>query len=104
MDPGNNRKLSSPKTSFSLIGRLDTNSAPALEAHAGTLYEQNITDITVDMSKCDFVSSAGLRVIVAMQKRAASNDGALKFVGVIPEVMEVFEMTGFDKILTIEPA
>ena len=53
------------------------------------------------MAACDLVSSAGLRVIVAMQKRAATG-GSLVFRNVVPEVMEVFQMTGFDKILTFE--
>ena len=86
---------------FALEGRLDTNTSPQLEEFAGGLYEQNIADIAVDMAKCDFVSSAGLRVIVAMQKRAAVG-GSLVFRNVVPEVMEVFEMTGFNKILTFE--
>ena len=53
------------------------------------------------MSKCEFVSSAGLRVIVAMQKRAATG-GSLVFRSVVPDVMDVFTMTGFDNILTFE--
>lgn len=86
---------------FALEGRLDTNTSPQLEEFAGKLYSKGIKDIAVDMSKCEFVSSAGLRVIVAMQKRATTG-GSLVFRNVIPEVMEVFEMTGFEKILTFE--
>ena len=86
------------QTSFAIVGRLDTNTAPQLEEFAGKLYEQGVKDIDVDMSGCDFVSSAGLRVIVAMQKRAAAG-GSLVFRNVQPEVMDVFQMTGFDKIL-----
>ena len=86
---------------IAIEGRLDTNTAPQLEEFAGGLYEKGVNDIAVDMAKCDFVSSAGLRVIVAMQKRAATG-GSLVFRGVVPEVMEVFEMTGFDRILTFE--
>ena len=86
---------------IAIEGRLDTNTSPQLEEFAGGLYEKGVSDIVVDMSACDFVSSAGLRVIVAMQKRAATG-GSLVFKGVVPEVMEVFQMTGFDKILTFE--
>ena len=86
---------------FALEGRLDTNTSPQLEEFASGLYDKGVSNIAVDMKSCDFVSSAGLRVIVAMQKRAAAG-GSLVFRGVVPEVMEVFEMTGFDKILTFE--
>lgn len=86
---------------FALEGRLDTNTSPQLEEFAGQLYDRGINDIIVDMEKCEFVSSAGLRVIVAMQKRATVG-GSLVFRSIVPEVREVFEMTGFDKILTFE--
>ena len=85
---------------FAIEGRLDTTTSPELEEFLGTVYDKGAKYITVDMSACDFVSSAGLRVIVAMQKRASSQSGALVFEGVQTEVMEVFAMTGFDKILT----
>ena len=87
---------------FAIEGRLDTNTAPQLEEFMETLYSKQAKDITVDMSPCDFVSSAGLRVIVAMQKHAASVQGKLVFAGVQDDVMEVFEMTGFNQILTFE--
>ena len=86
---------------FALEGHLDTTTSPQLDEYASSLAAKGIKDIVVDMAKCEFVSSAGLRVIVAMQKRAAV-EGSLKFTGVVPDVMDVFEMTGFDKILTIE--
>lgn len=86
---------------FGIEGRLDTMTAPQLEEFSSALYDNDVSNIVVDMEKCEFVSSAGLRVIVAMQKRATM-DGSLVFRNVIPEVMDVFEMTGFDKLLTIE--
>ena len=86
---------------FALVGRLDTNTSPQLEEYAAVLAGKGVNEIVVEMEKCDFVSSAGLRVIVAMQKRAAVS-GSLVFRNVVPEVMDVFEMTGFDKILTLE--
>ena len=86
---------------FALEGRLDTNTSPQLDEFAADLASKGVTEVVVDMSKCEFVSSAGLRVIVAMQKRAAVG-GSLVFRSVVPDVMDVFEMTGFDKILTFE--
>ena len=86
---------------FALEGRLDTNTSPQLEEFAGKLYEKGVNDIAVDMAKCEFVSSAGLRVIVAMQKRAAAG-GSLVFRNVVADVMDMFDMTGFSNILTFE--
>ena len=86
---------------FALEGRLDTNTSPLLEAFANELYGKDVSSIVVDMSKCEFVSSAGLRVIVAMQKHVSAG-GSLVFRGVVPEVMDVFEMTGFNNILAFE--
>ena len=86
---------------FALVGRLDTNTSPQLDEFTANLADKGTNDLVVDMAQCSFVSSAGLRVIVAMQKRATVS-GSLVFRNVQPEVMEVFTMTGFDKILTIE--
>ena len=88
------------KTEFAIEGRLDTTTAPQIEEFANGLYAKGVTDIEVDMASCDFVSSAGLRVIVTMQKCAMAG-GSLVFKNVMDEVMDVFKMTGFDKILTI---
>ena len=87
---------------FSLIGRLDTNTSPQLESFIVERYAKEVGDIVVDMSECDFVSSAGLRVIVTMCKHAAVNGDQLIFRDVQPEVMDIFTVTGFDSILTIE--
>lgn len=86
---------------FALEGRLDTTTSPKLEEYANNLANKGVKDIVVDMAGCDYVSSAGLRVIVAMQKRATT-EGSLVFRNVVPDVMDVFQMTGFDKLLTIE--
>ena len=89
------------KQVVALIGKLDTNTAPMLEEASDKLFKDATPDIIIDMEQCTFVSSAGLRVIVAMQKRVMSG-GSLVFHNVTPEVMDVFEMTGFTKILTFE--
>ena len=86
---------------FAVEGRLDSDSSPQLDAYAADLSDRGVNDIIVDMAKCTYVSSAGLRVTVSMQKRATLN-GSLVFRNVTPDVKDVFEMTGFDKILTIE--
>lgn len=86
---------------LAIKGRLDTFSAPQLAAKAEALYHRGVNDIVLDMSGCDFVSSAGLRVLVIMQKHAAV-DGSLLLRNVHPDVTNIFEITEFDKILEVE--
>ena len=89
------------KADVALIGRLDTNTAPEFETAADGLLSEGVNDITVDMSECVYVSSAGLRVIIALQKKLMAG-GSLVFRGVQQDVKDVFDMTGFSSILTFE--
>lgn len=85
-------------TTVSIDGRLDTNTAPELES----FINQNCADaekLILDCEKLVYVSSAGLRVLLANQKKF---NGAMKLINVCELVMEVFEMTGFADILDIE--
>ena len=86
---------------IAIEGRLDKFASPQLKDFADQLYTKGVNDIAIDMGECELVTSAGLRVIVGMQKRAKV-DGSLVFRNVQPDVMEVFEITNFDKILTFE--
>ena len=81
-----------------LEGRLDTLTAPDLE---DALYKNKTAAdaLVIDCEKLAYVSSAGLRVLLAAQKKAK---GAMKLTNVCELVMEVFEMTGFADILVIE--
>lgn len=88
-------------TTIAVVGRLDATTSPQLEKFATDLYDRGINELVVDLADCSFVSSAGLRVIVAMQKRAVVS-GSLTFCNVQPGVMDVFTMTGFTNILTIK--
>lgn len=83
-----------------IAGRLDTVTAPSLD--------KIITDdidasakLVLDFAKLEYISSAGLRVLLGAQKKMQKL-GSMKIVGVCDEVMDVFEMTGFSDILTIE--
>ena len=81
-----------------LDGRLDTTTAPTLESFLGDQYD-GTGSVVIDCEKLAYISSAGLRVLLAAQKKAK---GAMKLINVCELVMEVFEMTGFADILTIE--
>ena len=83
-----------------IIGRLDTVTAPTLDKMIGEELD-GVTALTLDMNALEYISSAGLRVILTAQKKM-QKIGSMKLVGVSEAVMEVFEMTGFADILTIE--
>ena len=83
-----------------LEGRLDTMTAPELEAELNKSLE-GAESLTLDFSKLDYISSAGLRVLLSAHK-AMSGKGGMKVTNVNEIVQEVFEVTGFADILTIE--
>lgn len=81
-----------------LEGRLDTTTAPQLDEFlTGNL--MGVNALTIDCEGLVYVSSAGLRVLLATHKKIK---GAMKLTNVCELVMEVFEITGFDEILVIE--
>lgn len=80
-------------------GRLDTNTAPELET---VLNDVNDSNLVLDCLALEYVSSAGLRVILATHKRLAASGQSLTLKNICQEVRAVFDMTGFSKILTIE--
>ena len=83
-----------------LEGRLDTTTAPELEAElSGSL--DGVTELTLDMEKLAYLSSAGLRVILGAQKRM-NKQGKMTVRHVNETIMEVLEVTGFVDILNIE--
>ena len=81
-------------------GRLDTQTAPELEAELDSVLS-GAKELIFDMTNLEYVSSAGLRVILKVQK-AMNAQGAMKLTGVNDSIMEVFDITGFLDILTIE--
>lgn len=91
------------ETTLTLVleGRLDTTTAPALEAELKESLQENITSLILDMKGLVYLSSAGLRVILAVQKQM-NRQGNMKIRNVCETIMEVFEVTGFVDILTIE--
>ena len=88
------------KLTIALEGRLDTTTSPQLEGELRTAVN-GVTELTFDLEKLDYISSAGLRVLLAAQK-VMNSQGDMKVVNVKPEIMEIFEVTGFVDILNIE--
>ena len=88
------------ETIIEIVGRLDTITAPALDK---TINEDigDTENLVLDVNGMEYISSAGLRVLLAAQKKMQKK-GSMKVVNVCEEVMEVFEMTGFADILVIE--
>ena len=87
-------------TTIELVGRLDTTTAPALDKTIG----EDLGDtknLTLDIKGLEYISSAGLRVLLAAQKKM-QKIGSMKVINVCEAIMEVFEMTGFADILVIE--
>ncbi len=83
-----------------LEGRLDTMTAPELEAALKDSLE-GVTELTFDLEKLDYISSAGLRVLLSAQK-TMNRQGNMKVLHANEIIMEIFEVTGFTDILTIE--
>lgn len=94
------KKKEGTALTITLEGRLDTTTAPELEAELDSSLE-GVKELILDMEDLRYLSSAGLRVILAAQKRM-NRQGSMKVVHVCSEIMEVFKITGFVDILTIE--
>ena len=88
------------KLTVALEGRLDTVTAPELEK----CFKESlpgVTELVMDFEKLDYISSAGLRVLLSAQK-TMNRQGSMKLIHVIESIMEILEVTGFSDILTIE--
>lgn len=85
---------------IALEGRLDTTTAPELEAELKTCLD-GITDLTLDLTNLDYISSAGLRVLLTAHK-TMMKQGQMKVTNASEIVREVFDVTGFSDILNIE--
>ena len=95
-----NKNLNGDTLTVSLEGRLDTTTAPQLEESLRESME-GIKELILDFENLEYISSAGLRVLLSAQKNMAKQ-GSMKLVHVSDVIMEIFEVTGFVDILTIE--
>ena len=85
---------------FALEGRLDTSTSPELEEALKASFEE-ADALTLDLGKLEYISSAGLRVLLLTHKTMSAK-GGLKIINVNDTIKEIFEITGFSDILTIE--
>lgn len=97
-----NVKSEGTKKWIELDGRLDTTAAPELTAAFEKEIQSDVKELEIDMANCGYVASSGLRVILQAQKSMNRIGGKMVVKNVNDVVMEVFEMTGFSSILTIE--
>ena len=95
-----NKTSENGKLALVLEGRLDTVTAPSLEAVLKDSLE-GVTELSMDFEKLEYISSAGLRVLLAAQKEM-NKKGMMKLTRVNENIMEIFDVTGFSDILTIE--
>ncbi|MBQ8967442.1 STAS domain-containing protein [Ruminococcus sp.] len=95
-----NKNKNADKLTISIEGRLDTSTAPDLEKEIKTSLE-GITELTFDFSALEYISSAGLRVLLTAQKQM-TKQGSMTVTGSSDDILEIFEVTGFSDILTIK--
>ncbi len=94
------KEIAGGRAYIGLEGRLDTTTAPELEKEVkGAL--DGVSELIMDFEKLAYISSAGLRVLLAAQK-IMTKQGEMRVINVNESIMEIFEVTGFADILTIE--
>ena len=95
-----NKTQQGTRLTFALTGRLDTNTAPQLETELKRSID-GVTELTFDFAGLEYISSAGLRILLSAQK-TMNKQGSMTIRNVNETVSEVFDITGFSEILTIE--
>lgn len=95
-----NKDLNGKTLTLQIVGRLETSTAPELEETIDASLS-GVEELIMDMGELEYVSSAGLRVILKAQK-SMNAQGSMKVIHVNETIMEVFDITGFVDILTIE--
>ena len=89
------KSVEGAKLTLAPIGRVDTITSPELEA---AVVLDGVEELIFDLAEVDYISSAGLRVLLSSQKKMAGK--SMKIANAKPAVMEVFEITGFSDIFT----
>ena len=91
-------------TVVEMEGNLDTNTSVDAQEHINMLIDDGAVKLLVDFAEVDFVSSAGLRVLLATAKKLGGIGGSLRICGLNEAVNEVFEISGFSTILDVFPS
>jgi len=84
-------------------GRIDSTTSPALDDYLTKLAERGGNRVVVDLARVDYISSAGLRVMLALAKRTKQKQGRLALCGLNDAVKQVFSLAGFLPLFTVEP-
>lgn len=95
-----NKTVEGTKLTMAISGRVDTTTAPVLEKEIKDSIS-GIEQLVLNFSKVEYISSAGLRVLLVAQKTMIGQ-GSMKLTGVSADIMEILEITGFSSVLTIE--
>ena len=95
------KTLDQGKICLSLADRLDSITAPQLECELDALQE-GVKELTIDLKELSYMSSAGLRLMLKAHKKMTVQGGSMKVIGANAIIAEVFEITGFSDVLTIE--
>lgn len=88
------------KLEITLEGELDTRSAPELDSKFQDV-KASVSEIDIYMDRLTYITSAGLRILLSMEQEMEAKNGSLTLHGVNDDIMEIFEITGFDSILEI---
>lgn len=92
----------STSVTYKSTGRLDTTTAAAAEKALLALLVDGVDSINMDLSELDYVSSAGLRVLLVVAKAAKAKGGKLILLAPKPAILEVIKISGFDRIIHIQ--
>ncbi len=84
-----------------LIGKLDTNTAPDAEKHLSELIKEGVKKILVNLEKLDYISSAGLRVLLSTTKQLQKTGGMMRICNLNEVVKEIFDISGFSSIFNV---
>jgi anti-sigma B factor antagonist len=91
-------------TIIDLIGRLDTNTSSEAEMMLVGVIEQGVSKILLNFNELDYISSAGLRVLLATAKKLSASGGTLRICALNDVVQEVFDVSGFSTLLNVDKA